>query len=261
MKRVTVSILAAMAILGALWLHQVGYSTLLANEVTKAPQTAPKANQTPLVVRTVEEFPKAYVRQAEQAVFSVHSYTDRFEQVSSGGGTGFYVETAAGAKYILTNRHVCEMDTPGGYYLLRQGAAKFVAKLISMSSYADLCVLTPPRDITLTRKPYQLSLKRLNPGDLVAAFGHPFLRPLTSTVGEFINETREPINMVIPGFSPADLINIGRSDMMIFPGNSGSPVIDITGDVVGIVFAYEGPGKAGLFVPVSEIRDFLETHE
>lgn len=246
-----------MAITGAGLLLQVGYSSLQAAERVTAPETT----RPPIVVKIVEEFPKPYAKQAEQAVFSVHSYEDRFMEVTGGGGTGFLVETISGAKYILTNRHVCDMPTPGNYYLLKQGEAKFVAKRIAMSEFADLCALVPPKEITLTRRPYQLSMKRLLPGDLIAAFGHPFLRPLTTSVGRYINETREPINMVIPGFLPADIVTIGRTDMMIFPGNSGSPVIDITGDVVGIVFAYEGPGKAGLFVPASEIKAFLDSHE
>lgn len=47
----------------------------------------------------------------------------------------------------------------------------------------------------------------------------------------------------------------------VYRGNSGSPVIDQQGEVIGIIFAtmkYEPIGRVGLFVPVQQLHHILE---
>ncbi|MNH40423.1 hypothetical protein D3C79_1017460 [compost metagenome] len=47
----------------------------------------------------------------------------------------------------------------------------------------------------------------------------------------------------------------------VYRGNSGSPVIDQHGEVIGVIFAtmkYEPIGRVGLFVPVQQLRNLLE---
>jgi len=251
---------AAIAVLASIAL--VAFQVGAFSSAPEISQKAEKRVTKPALPRppALDTFPIAYRAQAEQAVFKVQPYFDRLGQVS-GGGTGFLVEGADGQKVILTNHHVCEMNTVADWYVVSQGEQVFAAKLISMSKLADLCTLSVPKAIADTRRPYQLSPTKPRTGDLLAVFGHPWLRPLSIAWGQFINETREPISMLIAGFGYGDVVSIGRTDIQIYPGNSGSPIVDRTGQVVGIMFAYEGPGKAGLFVPTSDIKHFLETRE
>jgi S1-C subfamily serine protease len=243
-------------------------SVLLALQV--GPHSSTTAKAAKLATRPADQlpkppapstFPNVYRAQAEQAVFKVASYYERLGEPES-GGTGFYLETPDGNKVILTNRHVCEgAVAANGYYSLRQGAKVYAAKRIAWSQLADVCALQAPREIVETRTPYVLSPTKPRQGDNLGVFGHPFLRPLTMSAGLFVNEIREPIGMLVPGFGYGDIVNIGRTDAMIFPGNSGSPIIDRTGQVVGIIFAMEGYGGHGLYVPAADIKQFLETLE
>jgi V8-like Glu-specific endopeptidase len=53
-------------------------------------------------------------------------------------------------------------------------------------------------------------------------------------------------------------IYAATSSIQIYPGNSGSPVMNSSGDVVGIIFAGDNRTNYGSYVPVFKIREFLE---
>lgn len=196
---------------------------------------------------------------AAQAVFVIMPYTP---QRVRGGGTGFLVVTPNQGTVIVTNRHVCETaDEEGTHFLLEQGPAVWVAPLVMKSKKTDLCIIKPPKEVLDTRTGFELSATKPKAGEYVQVYGHPFLRPLTHTFGKYVNEAREPLGMLGTPFAPDFVMLIGRLDFMVFPGNSGSPLLNSLGDVVGVIFAMEGASRNGLFVPVSELRTFLETGE
>jgi S1-C subfamily serine protease len=58
-------------------------------------------------------------------------------------------------------------------------------------------------------------------------------------------------------FSINFLMNIGRIDILVAPGNSGSPLIDVAGGVVGVIFGYDLRDTNGLFVPQADLEQFL----
>jgi S1-C subfamily serine protease len=83
----------------------------------------------------------------------------------------------------------------------------------------------------------------------VTAYGYPSAHQLTMTSGRVLGYSKD-----------VQLGNLGRVmkfSAHIEPGNSGGPLVDTTGRVVGVVYATEIATGDGLAVPVSTLKDTL----
>jgi S1-C subfamily serine protease len=196
-----------------------------------------------------------------QAVFMIKPYTENRQLIHT-GGTGFLVKTQNGNTVILTNRHICRMDPSKSYVLLEQGLSVYAARILVISSLTDLCIIQAPPEIVASRIAYKLSAEDPTPGEHVTVYGHPYLRPLTRSAGRYVNTSREPLDMESEAlaFDPKKVVRIGSIDFMVFPGNSGSPLLNDDDEVIGIIFAYDVT-RAGLFIPLQDIKDLFERGE
>lgn len=196
-------------------------------------------------------------RDAESNVFRVISETP----YGVGGGTGYLVHTEEYGTIFLTNKHICDMDPPSNIFVADQDdGTRYLTKIIRKAKKTDLCILeTPP---ALAAKHHGLILapptRHLQYGEVLYVYGHPGLRKLTGSHGIFINETFAAITETERGYIDAEKIELGRVDVAIFPGSSGSPVLDQEGVVVGTIFAYEIDTHMGLLIPIKEMWQFLQ---
>jgi S1-C subfamily serine protease len=85
-------------------------------------------------------------------------------------------------------------------------------------------------------------------GDDVDVLGYPGGGRLRTTSGRVVDYVAEP---------DFDIDRAMRMTAQVRPGNSGGPVFDNAGNVVGVVFAYEIDTGYGLAVPVSRLRPLL----
>lgn len=138
----------------------------------------------------------------------------------SGWGTGFVVAPS----YLLTNRHVVEgaqflgvvQEVHGSYELLG-------AVTVSKSSQADLALLCCP---LLTAPAIPLRPDGLARGVDLAVFGYP----LSRAIGSPLKLTRGTLT-ALPN---QETFGTFLLDAAINRGNSGGPVCDDTGAVIGI---------------------------
>lgn len=128
--------------------------------------------------------------------------------------------------YILTNNHVVE-DASQLTVILANGT-ELPAQIVGTDMYADLAVLRAQGDFpaiaTLGNS------ESLKPGETVIAIGSP--------LGDFVNTVTVGVvsatGRVIDtgnGFLMEDLI---QTDAAINQGNSGGPLVNLAGDVIGI---------------------------
>lgn len=141
-----------------------------------------------------------------------------------GGGAGV-IWHANGATLILTNNHVVANRDAGLRVQLPDGRA-FDATISARNPALDLALLTVAAD-NLPAAPIGDS-SRLRVGELVFAIGHPWGQRGVVTAGIVSGLGAIPVG---DGGRTAQYI---RTDVRLAPGNSGGPLLNARGAVVGI---------------------------
>jgi len=218
-------------------------------------------------------------------------------KLDGGGGTGFQVRAPSGTNYVLTNAHVCEAvahyDAPenaGTALLVNDDGSWIRRRIIAVSDQSDLCLIEGApgvNGLSLGSEPHM--------GEELTVVGHPHLRPLTLSAGDLIGsqtikipkfiigvEGLDPFLMTmvevhpeLPCNQPKQEIDIFQEDgvkitacmdvttdayltsAVIYPGNSGSPVVNWYGNVVGVAFATDPSDHYGDVVSLHDIKTFL----
>jgi len=174
------------------------------------------------------------------------------ERRQQSGGSGFIVSPDG---YILTNNHVVE-DATKVEVSLNDGT-RIKAEIVGTDPNIDLALLkVDAKGQALPALPLGDS-DRLRPGQWVIAIGNPFELSETVTVGVISAKDRQ----VQIGDTDRGLVNFLQTDAPINFGNSGGPLLDAWGRVVGINTAINRGGMAegiGFAVPINVARNAME---
>lgn len=164
-----------------------------------------------------------------------------------GTGSGFIVSPDG---YILTNAHVVAQADEVTVKLTDR--REFPAKVVGSDSRSDVAVIKiDARDLPVVSIGDD---KSLEVGEWVLAIGAPFGLENTATAGIVSGTSR-----TIGGESPVPFI---QTDVAVNPGNSGGPLFNLEGEVVGInsmIFSQSG-GYMGISfaVPIDVAMDVRE---
>ncbi|MEX0345925.1 MAG: DegQ family serine endoprotease [Rhizobiaceae bacterium] len=173
-------------------------------------------------------------------------------------GSGFVIDAAEGI--VVTNNHVIA-DADEIEVNFSDGE-KLVAELIGTDPKTDIAVLKiDPEKRSLTEVPFGDS-DQMRIGDWVMAIGNPFGLGGTVTVG-IISARNRDINA-----GPYD--DFIQTDASINRGNSGGPLFNMNGEVIGINTAIISPSGGsigiGFSIPselalgvIDQLREFGET--
>lgn len=176
---------------------------------------------------------QVYAANVQSVVMISSKVNDRQNGVMVSTGSGFII-TQDG--FVVTNHHVVEGN--GSITVITTDGTEYPATLIGSDDANDVALLkveaTDLRPVTLG------SSDELIVGDQVAAIGNP-LGELTSTltVGYISAKERD---VTTDGFA----INMLQTDAAINSGNSGGPLFNMRGEVIGITTAkYSGTSSSG----------------
>ena len=166
-----------------------------------------------------------------------------FRQKQQSLGSGFIISKDG---YIVTNNHVVEQADDIKVKL--SNGKVFKAKAIGKDKRTDLALIKIDEDnlpvVTLGDS------DKLRKGDWVMAIGNPFGLEKTVTVGVVSGKGR------VIGAGPYD--DFIQTDASINRGNSGGPLFDINGNVVGINTAIIAGGQGiGFAIPINLAKEVL----
>ncbi len=164
--------------------------------------------------------------------------------MSDGGhGSGFLVSTDG---YLLTAQHVVGADK---YVKIRwSDGLEGVGEVIRTDKRRDVALIKAD-----SRGRASLALHRdmPQPGDTVFAIGTPIDPKLQNTVTRGVASA----NRILDGFS------FIQSDVTVDPGNSGGPLLNEQGEVLGLtdigIRLPDAPTGLNFFIPIRDALDFL----
>lgn len=142
---------------------------------------------------------------------------DQGEERPRGVGSGFILSTDG---YVMTNAHV--VDGADEVYVNLTDKREFKAKVVGVDKRTDVAVLK----IEASKLPAVSigDVSRLKVGEWVMAIGTPFGLDNTVTAGIVSAKARDT----------GEEIRFIQTDVAVNPGNSGGPLINMRGEVVGI---------------------------
>ncbi len=213
---------------------------------------------TPAMPPGLNDDEKATIRLFENSAPSVaYITTSRFRQdfwsrnvmeIPQGSGSGFVWDTEG---HIITNFHVIQGADRAQVTLADQ--TTWDAELVGKAPEKDLAVLK----ISAPRKALQPipvgTSNRLLVGQNVYAIGNPFGLDQTLTTGIISALGRE-----IQSVSGIPIRGAIQTDAAINPGNSGGPLLNSSGQLIGVNTAIYSPSGAsagiGFSIPVDEVK-------
>jgi len=176
------------------------------------------------------------------------------EKRHKGNGTGFIINSDG---LILTNRHVVSAASTeyGEYKVILNSGKRYHAQLIDKDPIKDLAIL----------KIYDKGLPYVELGDSDKLQVGKTVIAIGNTLGRYQNSVTKGIvsglgrSLPVGGTLQA-LDNVIQTDAEISTGNSGGPLIDLEGKVVGINSAVDEEGSSiGFAIPVNDARPVIRS--
>ncbi len=225
-----------------------GSAALVAASLTGCAELAPVAPPGPSIA-TVQPVRSSTPLDLEAAEPTIEGFSEleqaalRIRNIGCGGvrtGSGF----AIGERVLVTNRHV--VAGAATLQVSTFDGRDITVRTSGAATVADLAIVRTQEPL-----PASVPLATANPavGQTVTAVGYPLGGPLTTTSGEVLGYRADPV-------AKSDLPMLMNS-APVEHGSSGSPLVDITGELVGVVYASTGPGH-NYAVPIEVLRSVLD---
>ena len=190
---------------------------------------------------------------------SVVTVKARKKKTGAGGGTlwfesigsGFFVDSRG---FVLTNYHVVEGAEEITVTIWRSGRNEFQARVAHSDRALDLSLLKIDSTEVFPVVGFGNS-DRIETGDWVISIGSPFGFEHSVSLGIISDLHRD---LMIEGLTYKNMI---QTDAVINEGNSGGPLVDILGKVIGVGTAIYAPDGTytglGFAIPINRAKHFF----
>jgi serine protease Do len=167
-------------------------------------------------------------------------------------GTGFLVESHG--VYVLTNDHIAGAATE--LRVVLPDRREVPAKLVGRDVRLDLALLSidVPR---LAPLPLGNS-DDLQVGEWLVVLGDPFGDEVSASAGIVSATGRDVAGSLVPSRAMGFRTFL-QTDARVHRGNSGGPVLDASGQVVGVAVATgDRPGEVSFAIPINRVKEVVD---
>ena len=204
--------------------------------------TVPLPDRSPAAAPPIEL--SAQQISAKADLFTVEVWI-KLEDGSHAPATGLIVSADG---LILTNAHVVEGNL--NPVIHSRDGQQYPGQAIAVDRRLDLALVQASGASNLTVAPFAKTTAQVKPGDMVYAIGSP--------EGEHWKLTTTKVLAVQSPCGLPSLKCIRSPKGFLEPGNSGGPLLDQTGLVIGINRALQESTGQGVSIPAEVIQTFLE---
>lgn len=174
-----------------------------------------------------EEMVRAVFETAAPAVVEVRTVIQAGQRIGQGSGSGFFVDDRG---HIITSSHVVE-DADEVTVRLNDGRLLSAIRL-GNSRHDDLAVLrVDPEEVSDIRPLTFADSNLVTPGEMAIAIGSPFERFNSVSVGVVSGIERSTL---APRGNGRSITGMIQTDAALNPGNSGGPLLNAEGEVLGV---------------------------
>ncbi len=188
------------------------------------------------------------------------TYTNYFGMKSTApvSGSGFIV---TGDGYIVTNYHVIKDAYLGGYKVsvIMYNGDKYAAKIVGVEETDDIAVLKI--DASGLSAATLGSSGNMQVGETVYAIGNPLGELSFSMTSGMVSALDREITTEDRSTQQTITNNMFQIDAAVNEGNSGGPVYNEKGEVIGIVtakYSSEGVEGLGFAIPIDDVADVVD---
>lgn len=182
-----------------------------------------------------------------------------FEQQSA--GTGFIISEDG---YVVTNRHVIPEDARQVSLVLSDGTELKKVKVVGRTSASD------PLDIAFLKiqdkkgkdlVPAKLGdSSKMDVGDMVVAIGNALGQFQNTVTSGIISGYGRSVEAAGESGGLESLQNLFQTDAAINQGNSGGPLVNANGEVIGINTAVAGGAEnIGFSIPINDVQGLIDS--
>lgn len=226
------------------------------DEQSQVVEVAKKASPAVVSIIATAEVPTYETMYHQFFNFSVPSQVQSgTEKKQISAGTGFIVSSDG---YIITNKHVVE-DEEAEYTVILNDEKNFDEKII-----AKVLARDPNNDIAVL-KIEKNDLPFLEMGDSGSLQVGQTAIAIGYALGEFDNTVSKGVVSGLyrsitagTGNGAESLQNLIQTDAAVNPGNSGGPLLDIDGNVIGVNVAMADAQSIGFAIPINDVKSAYE---
>ena len=220
--------------------------------VTRESETRPSASPVVPVVNAPATFADLAARADPAVVFVKTVQRGRSGQrtiIGAGTGSAFVYDKAG---LVLTNNHV--IDGATDIRVVFGKSHEVDAEVIGRDAPTDIAVLRVEGGEHVAIPLGNSDRTRV--GDWVVAIGNPFGLSHTVTAGIVSAKDRTGDDVQLGDSS--GYYNFIQTDASIHPGNSGGPLLNMSGEVVGISTAIRAEAdRIGFAIPINMVKELL----